>query len=351
MAQLWNMARMTSTTTGTSTVTLGAAVSGYNTFTNAGVVNGSCVAYGIMSSDGSAREMGLGVYSSLTLTRVPTASTAGGAAINLTGTSEVFVTPAHQQLGNKTENNTWLGQQTFFSTAASYNPIFLEGDSTDAAVSPIVYLHRAMTPADGQYLGRIHFSGFTAGSSFISYAQVTARVITASSSSPDGALIFGTLSSGVETERIYIGQGLYTVNSTDKGPDSVSAALLFASSAIQSNSPTAGVGYTVGAGSCVTQVTAKTCAVTLNTMCGNIITSNAALASATTVSFTLNSSGITGSDIMIINHFSGGTFGAYSFTTRCLSSGVATINLRNLSSISLSEALTLRFAVIKAALS
>ena len=72
---LANIAKMTSTTTGTGTLTLGSAVTGYNTFANAGVTNGQVVTYAIEDYDVSgniiAREVGAGTYSSTgpTLTR------------------------------------------------------------------------------------------------------------------------------------------------------------------------------------------------------------------------------------------------------------------------------------------
>src|SRR6516165_8552517 len=98
MAKLYNLARMTTATTGTGTITLGAAVSGYLTFAQAGVANGETVAYGI--KDGANSEIGTGVYTSsgTTLARTVTKSTNSDAAINLSGTAEVFITPRKEDL-------------------------------------------------------------------------------------------------------------------------------------------------------------------------------------------------------------------------------------------------------------
>ena len=99
MAKLYNLARVTTATTGTGTMTLGAAVAGYLTFANAGVQNGDVVAYAI--KDGSNSEIGRGAYASAgpTLARdLIYRSSNAGAAISLSGAAEVFITPAAEDL-------------------------------------------------------------------------------------------------------------------------------------------------------------------------------------------------------------------------------------------------------------
>lgn len=98
MAKLYNLARMTTTTTGTGTITLGSAVAGYLTFAQAGVANGDVVDYAI--KDGNDSEIGTGTYTSsgTTLTRTVTKSTNSNAAINLSGAAEVFITPRAETL-------------------------------------------------------------------------------------------------------------------------------------------------------------------------------------------------------------------------------------------------------------
>lgn len=96
-AALANLVRMTTATTGTGTVTLGAAVSGFKAFP-AGL-NGLTVTYAIQ--DGSNSEIGRGVYthSGTTLTRaVILASTNSDNAINLSGSAQVFISPAAEDL-------------------------------------------------------------------------------------------------------------------------------------------------------------------------------------------------------------------------------------------------------------
>jgi hypothetical protein len=51
-------------------------------------------------------------------------------------------------------------------------------------------------------------------------------------------------------------------------------------------------------------------------------------------------------DVLILNHTATGAFGSYSLNARS-SAGSATIDIRNVSSSSLSEAIVLTFVVIK----
>lgn len=94
----FNLARMSTATTGTGTLTLGAAATGFLSFAAAGISDGDTVTYAI--EDGDNREIGRGVYSSSagTLTRSVLASTNSGAAIALSGTAQVFISLAAEDL-------------------------------------------------------------------------------------------------------------------------------------------------------------------------------------------------------------------------------------------------------------
>jgi hypothetical protein len=109
---------------------------------------------------------------------------------------------------------------------------------------------------------------------------------------------------------------------------------------------TTGLGFYTGAGGTVTQATSKATAFTLNNMCGQITTAADALAAATIVSATWTNSKIAATDVVIINHKSGGTVGSYTFNVSC-GAGSATLYIRNATAVSLSEALVLSFVVIK----
>jgi hypothetical protein len=109
-------------------------------------------------------------------------------------------------------------------------------------------------------------------------------------------------------------------------------------------------GYGAGAGGAVTQETNKATAVTLNTACGNITMNGAALDANTAVTFTLNNDKIEADDYIGVSHLSGGNFGDYACDARA-AAGSATVMLRNLTAGSLSDAVVLKFAVVKGSLS
>jgi len=106
-------------------------------------------------------------------------------------------------------------------------------------------------------------------------------------------------------------------------------------------------GYVTGDGGAITQSTSKSTAVTLSTKCGQITMFNDALAGNTTVSFTLTNTTIAATDLLVLNHVSGGTAGAYLLNAQC-AAGSASINVRNVTSGSLSEAIKIGFALVKA---
>ena len=91
MVTFVNRAKMTTATTGTGTITLNSALTGYQSFAAAGVANGNTVSYVI--EDGADWEIGSGAYTAVgtTLSRTPTQSSNAGAAITLSGNAVVYV--------------------------------------------------------------------------------------------------------------------------------------------------------------------------------------------------------------------------------------------------------------------
>lgn len=115
---------------------------------------------------------------------------------------------------------------------------------------------------------------------------------------------------------------------------------------LKGRTATGGIGYGVGSGNAVTQATSKSTGVTLNYVNGTITMHGAALAADTAVSFTLTDSAIEANDVVVITHHSTGTAGAYLVLAQA-AGGSATITVRNVTAGSLSEAIVLKFAVIK----
>jgi len=98
MAKLFNRAKMTTSTTGSGTVTLGGASVGYQSFADAGVSDGDVVQYVI--EEGGNFEIGTGTYSATgtSLTRSPTESSNSNAAISLGGAATVSITAVADDL-------------------------------------------------------------------------------------------------------------------------------------------------------------------------------------------------------------------------------------------------------------
>ena len=138
----------------------------------------------------------------------------------------------------------------------------------------------------------------------------------------------------------------------NKAGDTMTGALIVNStiasnSTILANGNSSKIGYNTGAGGTITQgAGAKTNSVTLNRPTGTIVTDNAALAADTSVTFNVSNTVISATDIVVVSHIAGGTLGSYNFAVEPAASN-ANIVIRNITAASLSEALTLRFIVIK----
>lgn len=140
MAGLANLARETTATTGTGTITLSGAALGCLTFAlaaaAAGIASGSTVTYGI--EDGSNSEVGRGVWTTpSTLTRVTIlASTNANSAINLSGTAEVFIIAAAEDIGCRPiarASPTGTAVATFSSIPQHYRSLLVTGIARSTA--------------------------------------------------------------------------------------------------------------------------------------------------------------------------------------------------------------------------
>ena len=115
----------TSTTTGTGTITLACAVTGFQSF--AAVGNGNTTYYAIAGQTGSEWEVGIGTYtlSGTTLSRTTVlASSNAGSLVNFSaGTKSIFVTyPAE-----KSVNLDASGNATALGTPVAFNGVNITG--------------------------------------------------------------------------------------------------------------------------------------------------------------------------------------------------------------------------------
>ena len=172
---------------------------------------------------------------------------------------------------------------------------------------------------------------------------LTAGYVSATGNVFGGNVVFG---SGIVSGTGNITGGNVITGGLITATGNISGGNLRATGSIKSSSSSGGIGYGPGAGSTVTQSTNKSTAVTINTVCGNIIMSSDNLATDTVVTFTMNNSSISSTDILILNHISGGTAGAYMLNAQP-GVGNAQINVRNVTSGDLAQAITIGFAVIK----
>jgi hypothetical protein len=144
---LANRVQETTATTGTGTITLAGAVSGYQSF--AAIGNGNTTYYTITS--GTAWEVGIGTYSTTgpTLARTTIlSSSAGGAAITLVGVSTVFSTyPADRSVNYDATNSLTLSGTAISAPAWTTTGIGIKQvattytDTTSTGTVPNVYIN------------------------------------------------------------------------------------------------------------------------------------------------------------------------------------------------------------------
>ena len=104
-----------------------------------------------------------------------------------------------------------------------------------------------------------------------------------------------------------------------------------------------------GIGGTVTQATNKSTGVTLSRSCGQITMNNAALGAGAQSVFVFTNTLIAATDVLLVIIQGGqATPGTYEVMVSGIAAGAATIVLTNVSAGSLSEAVVLNFAIIKA---
>jgi len=169
-----------STTSGTGTLTLTGAVSGFQTFSTA-IGNGNTTYYTIFDSTAYVWEVGIGTVGAGTLARTTVLANSSGttSALNLAGnTVFVFCTyPAERSINYDADNVATIGSTlgysdtgiiaSFASTVAGYNQVILQNKSTATNASTNFNVSNDAGTAGSNYaeLG-INSSTFTGSGSF-----------------------------------------------------------------------------------------------------------------------------------------------------------------------------------------
>ncbi len=112
-------------------------------------------------------------------------------------------------------------------------------------------------------------------------------------------------------------------------------------------SPAGGIGYGVGAGSSVTQLTSKATAVTINRPCGRIITSSSNITAGSFARFVVNNSTVTANDVVHVCIRTVASDTEYDVSVVAVGAGLFVVLIRNMGASTLGEALELNFAVIR----
>jgi hypothetical protein len=265
MGLLADLVQQSTATTGTGTVTLGAAVTDFRTVAGAGIADGSVVSY--LIQDGTKREVGTGVIgaSGTTMTRVLRASSTGS-LLNLTGSATVGI-------------------------GANAGDFFPGENRTLTASDPVVFrqtFNNSGVTFDGFIINVTNTASNSASKVFSVQIGGSDRLKVQS----DGTIRLDNGFTYFELNGFFI-----NTNGTWSSQITAPGLLVFQNNPLGWNSGG-------GAGGTVTQATSRTTGVTLNKYNGQITLVSAA-GSATPFSFTVTNDRVTANDVVIAVQKSG----------------------------------------------
>lgn len=223
-------------------------------------------------------------------------------------------------------------------------------DNTDSRIEWEPYAITFVNKTGDTMTGPLILSGdptAALGAATKQYVDAVSSSLTSSKVSKAGDTMTGLLVLSADpTAALGAATKQYADLKVAKAGDSLTGPLT-TNSTILANGNSSKIGYNTGAGGSITQgAGSKTNSVTLNRPTGIIVTDNAALNANTAVTFNLSNSVIEATDIVLVSHVSGGSLSAYNFAAEP-AAGNANIVIRNIAGVNLSEALTLRFIVLK----
>lgn len=182
---------------------------------------------------------------------------------------------------------------------------------------------------------------------FIAGDYIETSGLTSTTNAPNGIYLVTSITTGTIVFTAYAAPTGTTGVSTAsvKGIATLNGKIPISVGSIIETSGVA-IGYGVGSGGTVTQLTSKATTVTLNKPTGQIITSNAAVAGNNGIAFSFNNSLLrVGDDILItINSLN------YRVFANSIDTGGCTILIENRTAGSLSEVLVLNYKVLKGAI-
>lgn len=230
----------TTTTTGTGTITLGGAVSGYLAFSTAvGVGDTTC--YRIDNGAGTW-EVGIGTRATTTTISRDTIlknSSGSTSAINFgAGTKTISCVPPGESFVALNATNTFTAAQQFnaqqvrlnaaadsyivggVSGGTEYVDLYVDAefvarftvdglrilsDDAGATVGPTLALDRASaSPADDDVIGSLEFRGRDDGANSTTYGRILAEAVDVTDATEDGRLKIGVMTGGTLTNTVTI---------------------------------------------------------------------------------------------------------------------------------------------------